>query len=91
MSPHPLTNFEIQKYHQNKLNFNGVLLRNNFSKINYRAYIINFVEYESLGTHWIALYVIAENVTYFDSFGIEHILKEIRKFTRNKNIITNYL
>ena len=45
MSPHPLTNFEIQKYHQNKLNFNGVLLRNNFSTINYGAYIINFVEY----------------------------------------------
>ena len=25
----------------------------------------------------------------FDSFGVEHILKEIRKFIRNKNIITN--
>ena len=25
---------------------------------------------------WIALYVDAENVTYFDSFGIECILKE---------------
>ena len=31
----------------------------------------------------------AENVTYFDSFGVEHIPKEIRKFIRNKNIITN--
>ena len=26
---------------------------------------------------------------YFDSFGVEHILKEIKKFTGNKNIITN--
>ena len=26
---------------------------------------------------------------YFDSFGVEHILKEIRKFITNKNIITN--
>ena len=31
----------------------------------------------------------AKNVTYFDSFGVEHIPKEIRKFIRNKNIITN--
>ena len=26
---------------------------------------------------------------YFDSFGIEHIPKEIKKFIGNKNIITN--
>ena len=31
----------------------------------------------------------AENVTYFDSFGVEHIPKEIRKYIGNKNIITN--
>ena len=31
----------------------------------------------------------AKNVTYFDSFGVEHIPKEIRKFIGNKNIITN--
>ena len=33
--------------------------------------------------------MIAENVTYFDSFGVEHVPKEIRKFIGNKNIITN--
>ena len=27
------------------------------------------------------------NVTYFDSFGVEHISKEIRKFIENKNVI----
>ena len=31
----------------------------------------------------------AENVNYLDSFGVEHIPKEIRKFIRNKNIATN--
>ena len=41
------------------------------------AYIINFDEYKSIGTHWIFFYVNAENVTYFDSFGVEHISKEI--------------
>ena len=39
------------------------------------VYVINLDEYESIGTHWIALYVNTENVTYFDSFGVEHILK----------------
>ena len=29
------------------------------------------------------------NVIYFDSFGVEHIPTEIRKFINNKNIITN--
>ena len=29
------------------------------------------------------------NVTYFGSFGVEHIPKEIKKFIGNKNIITN--
>ena len=33
--------------------------------------------------------MIAENVTYFDSFGVEHVPKEIRKSIGNKNIITN--
>ena len=31
----------------------------------------------------------AENVTYFDSFRVEHIPKEIKKFIENKNIIRN--
>ena len=35
------------------------------------------------------MYVNAKNVTYFDSFGVEHIPKVIRKFIGNKNIITN--
>ena len=31
----------------------------------------------------------AENLTYFDGFGVEHIPKEVRKFVGTKNIITN--
>ena len=44
-------------------------------------------EYESIGTHWIALYVNDNNVTYFDSFGVEQIPKEIKKFIGNKNFV----
>ena len=29
------------------------------------------------------------NIIYFDSFGVEHIPKEIKKFIGNKNMITN--
>ena len=41
--------------------------------------VINLDEYESLGTHWVALYVMAENVTYFDSFVVKDIPKNITK------------
>ena len=38
--------------------------------------------------HWVSLFVKANKVIYFDSFGIEHIPKEINKFI-NKNIESN--
>ena len=89
MPPHPLTNFEIQKYYQNEPRFNGVYSRDNLPKIKDGAYIINLDEYSDIGTHWVALWVNNNNVTYFDSFGVEHIPKEIYKFIKNKNIKTN--
>ena len=88
--PHPLTNFEIQEYYQNEHRFNGVYSRDNLpNKINDGAYVINLDEYLDIGTHWIALYVINKTVIYFDSFGVERISKEIKKFVNNKNIIAN--
>ena len=33
MLPHPLTNFEIQKYYKNEPRFNGVYSRDNLPKI----------------------------------------------------------
>ena len=88
MPPHPLTNFEIQKYYQNESRFNGVYSRDNLPKIKDGAYVINLDEYSDIGTHWIALYIQNNDVTYFDSFGVEHISKEIRTFIGNKNIKT---
>ena len=86
---HPLTNFEIQKYYENEPRFNGVYSRDNLPKINDGAYIINLDEYSDIGTHWVALYVQNNNVTYFDSFTVEHIPKETKTFINNKNIKTN--
>ena len=89
MSPYPLTNFGIKKYYQNEPKFNGVYSKNNLPKIKDVAYVINLDEYKSVGSHWIALYVNAKNVTYFGSFGVEHVPKEVKKFIGSKNIITN--
>ena len=53
------------------------------------AYVIYLDEYSDTGTHWVALYVSNNDVTYFDSFGVEHIPKEIKTFISNKNIKTD--
>ena len=88
--PHALTNFEIQKYYQNEPRFNGVYSRDNMNdKIKNGAYVINLDEYSDIGTHWIALYVLNNNVTYFDSFGVEHITKEIKKCIDKSTVVTN--
>ena len=47
MPPHPLTNFEIQKYYQNEPEFNGAYSRNCLSKKKDWAYIINLDEFKS--------------------------------------------
>ena len=90
MTPHPPANFEIEACYQNEPRFNGVYSRDNLAKtIKNGAYVINLDEYSDIGTNWIALYVNNKTVTYFDSFGAEHIPKEIKKFINNKNIIAN--
>ena len=97
--PHPLTNFEIQKYYKNDPGFNGVFSRNNLPKKNKGwAYVINLDEYADVGTHWIALLCDRNEIVYFDSFGVKHILEEIKELTdlrslnssalQNKNIKT---
>ena len=84
---HPLTNIEINEYYINEPRSNGVYSRNNLpDKIKKGTYVINLDKYASIGTHWIALYVNTNKLIYFDSFGIEHIPKEINKFIGNKDI-----
>ena len=58
MPPHPLTNFEIQNYYQNKPKFNVVYSGDNLpNKIKDWAYVKNLDEYSDIGTHWVVLYV----------------------------------
>ena len=91
LTPHRLANFEIQTYYQNEPRLIGVYSRDNLPcNIKNRAYVINLDEYYDIGTHWIALYVNNKTVTYFDSFRIEHIPKEVKKFIGNRYIISNF-
>ena len=69
--------------------FLGIIYQNKVSLNKDRVNIINLDEYSDIGTHWVALHVNNNNVIYFDSFGVEHIPKEIKAFIRNKNIKTN--
>ena len=83
---HALTNIEISEYYANEPRFNGVYSRNNLpNKIKKGAYVINLDEYENTGTHWVSLFVKPKYTGYFDSFGIEHIPKEINKFIGNND------
>ena len=88
MPPHPFTNFKIQKYYQSEPRFNSVYLKDSLNKIKDGDYIINLDEYSQIGTHWVALHVNNNYATYFHSFGVEHIPKEIKELVKNKNIKT---
>ena len=83
--PHPLTNFEIQKYYENESRFNGVFSRDNLpKKIKDGAYVINLDWYADTGRHWIALFCNRNGIVYFNSFGVEHVPEDIKEFIRNK-------
>ena len=72
MSPHPLANFEIQKYYEKEPRFNGNLSRDNLpKKIKDGAFVINLDEYQDAATNCIAFFCKKKNeVIYFDSFGV---------------------
>ena len=87
MPPHPLTNFEIQRYYENESRFNGVYSRNNLpNKIKDGDYEINLDEYADVGTHWIVLFCNKSEIVCFDSSGVEHVPEEIKELIGHKNI-----
>ena len=87
MPPHPLINFEIQKYYQNKPRFHGIYSRNNLpKKIKDGAYVINLDEYADVGTHWIVLFYNKSEIAYFDSFGVEHVPKRLNNLLEIKTL-----
>ena len=76
MLPHPLTNFEIQKYYENEPRFNGVYSRNNLPKqIKDGTYVINLDEYKDTGTHGIALFSMKNEVISLIALVLSIFLK----------------
>ena len=89
--PHPLTNFEIERYFKDEPKFIGVFSRNSLPKTNAKdgGYVVNLDERGSTGTHWVAMYIKGNKATYFDSFGIEHLPDELVRFLRGKDLDVN--
>ena len=79
----------MQKCYQNEPRFNGVYFRDKLAEIKDGAYLIDLDEYTNIGSQWVALCLHNKDAAYFDSFGVEHIPKEIKAFIKNKNITTN--
>ena len=85
MPPHPLTNFEIQKYYKNEPRFNGDFSINNLpKKIKDWAYVINLDEYAYIGTHCIVLFCNRNEIVCFHSFGVERGPEEIKNLLEIK-------
>ena len=84
MLPHPLTNFETQRHYQNEPRFNSIYSNDNLpNKIKDRTYVISLDEYTDIGTQWIALYALNDDVIYFDSLGVKSIPKEVTNTVTN--------
>ena len=67
---------KITNYFNYEHRFNGVFSRNNLSRIKDGVYVINLDDKNSKGTHWVSLFVDRNLAVYFDSFGINIILKK---------------
>ena len=88
MPPHPLTNFEIQKYYQNEPKSNGVYSKDNLpNKIKDGAYVIHLHEYSNIGTHWVALYVYMMLLLLI--VLVQTIFLKKLEYSINKNIKSN--
>ena len=87
MPPHPLTNFEIQKYYKNEPRFNGLFSRNNFpKKIKDEAYIINLDEYANVDTHWLASFCKKKMKLFISIVLVLNIF-----LTKLKNLLKHFL
>ena len=90
MPPHPLTNLEIQNYFKDEPRFNGAFSRNNLPKTRKNGpYVIHLDHSKNTGSHWVVLLVKSNEVIYFNSFGVEHLPIEIKKFIGNRDVKSN--
>ena len=85
ISPHPLANFEIQKFYKNEPRFNGVFSRDNLpKKIKDGAYVINLDEYAHVGAHWIPFFVTEMKLFISIVLVLNIFLKKLRNLSEIK-------
>ena len=72
------------KYFQDESIFKGVYSKNRLPQRDEGAFVINLVDDTNVGSHWVALFVDKNKCIYFDSFGIEHLPKEIENLLMMK-------
>ena len=81
MPPYPLSSFKTKTYYKDEPGFNGVYSCDNSPKtVKDGAYVLNLHDYANVGTYWIALHVLGNDATYFNSFGVEHIRRRNKRF-----------
>ena len=65
--------------------------RNNLARIKDGVYVTNFDDKNSIGTHWVWLFIDRNATVGFDSFGNEYISQEIFKKSKINQLLTIYL
>ena len=53
------------------------------------SYLVNLDGHKSTGTHSKTVYANGNSVTFFDKFGVEHMLERIKKIYWRQTIIIN--
>ena len=85
MPPRPLTNFEIQKYHQNKPRFNAVFSINNLpKKIKDGAYVIDLDRYADVVHSGLLYFVAKVKLFILMVLVLNMFLKRLKNFSRIK-------
>ena len=51
--------------------------------------LLNLDKFKLIRNHGIAFYVNGSNIIYFDSFGVKHVPREVKKFSKSENAIAN--
>ena len=62
---------------------------NSLLRIKDGAYVINLLDKQSNGTHWVSLFIDKNTAACLDSFEMEHIPSEVLCKIRDKSIIHN--
>ena len=85
MSPHPLTDFEIQNYYQNEPRFHGVYYGNNLpEKVKDGAYVINLGEYADVVPIGLLYFVKEMKLFIFQALVLNMFLNKLKGLSRIK-------